>query len=87
MIKNGIHYAEVDGRSFSVINEKKEIIHLDNRKEDLPKERYIGREYCITDVNQILPLYGINLQRVDYYIIWKDSNFNSFIWKESLNKK
>ena len=86
--KNGIHYAEVDSRSFFVINENKKILvkYGKIKEEDCPKERYIGREYCVTDIDQILPLYGINLQRVDYCIIWRDSNFNSYIWKESLNK-
>jgi len=83
---NGIHFAEVDSRSCSVINENKTIIHKDFTKEKLPKERFIGREYCITDREQILPLYGLSLQRVDYCIIWRDSNFNSYIWKESLRK-
>ena len=88
IIKNGIHYAEVDSRSFFVINENKKILvkYGKIKEEDCPKERYIGREYCVTDIDQILPLYGINLQRVDYCIIWRDSNFNSYIWKESLNK-
>ena len=52
----------------------------------MPKTRLIAREYCITDRDQILPLYGINLQRVDYCIIWRDSNFESQIWKEPLKK-
>ena len=84
--KNGIHYAEVDSLSSSVINENKKIIYKDGRREDMPKERLIGREYCITDREQILPLYGLNLQRVEYCIIWRDSNFDSYIWKEPLRK-
>ena len=84
--KNGVHFAEVDSTSSAVINKNKKIMHLDGRTEDLPKERLIGREYCITDREQILPLYGLNLQRVDYCIIWRDSNFDSPIWKEPLRK-
>ena len=84
--KNGVHFAEVDSTSSAVINKNKKIMHLDGRTEGLPKERLIGREYCITDRDQILPLYGLNLQRVDYCIIWRDSNFDSPIWEESLRK-
>ena len=84
--KNGIHFAEVDTLSCSVINENNKILHQDGTIQDLSKTRLIAREYCITDRDQILPLYGINLQRVDYCIIWRDSNFESQIWKEPLKK-
>jgi len=84
--KNGIHYAEVDSFSCSVINQDKKIVHRDGNIEDLPDTRLICREYCVTDRDQIFPLYGINLQRVEYCIIWRDSNFDSFIWKEALKK-
>ena len=84
--KNGVHYAEVDSLSCSVINKNNKILHIDGTVQDLPKNRLIAREYCITDRDQILPLYGINLQRVDYCIIWRDSNFKNSEWKEPLEK-
>ena len=39
--------------------------------------RFIGNEFCITDKNQILPLYGITFRRIKYLVIWRDYNFNS----------
>ena len=84
--KNGVHYVEVDSLSSSVINENKIIIHKDGNRQELPPKRLIAREYCITDIDQIYPLYGLNLKRVEYCIIWRDSNFCSSIWKEPLRK-
>ena len=46
IIKNEIHYAEVDSRSYFVINQNKKIlVKYDKilKEEDCPKERYIGR--------------------------------------------
>ena len=83
---NGIHYVEVDSCSCHVIDQDKKIYHLDGSIEDLPKTRLIAKEYCVTNTDQIFPIYGINLQRVDYCIIWRDTNFDSYIWKDSLNK-
>ena len=37
---------------------------------------FIGNEYLLTDKDQILPLYGITLKRVEYLVIWRDINFN-----------
>ena len=69
-----------------MINENKKVLY-DNGYQKLPKERFVGREYCITYKEQILPLYGITFQRIDYCVIWRDSNFkNSFVWKEPLQK-
>ena len=84
--KNGIHFAEVDTRSCAVIDQNKVIVQLDGNRQDLPKTRLVGREYCITEREQIYPLYGISLQRVDYCIIWRDSNFESSQWKEPLKR-
>ena len=81
--KNSIHYIEVEGDSTYVINENK-IVQDINIK--LPEDRFVGREYCVTCDEQIYPLYGLNYQRVDYCIIWRDSNFNSPYWKDSLEK-
>ena len=84
--KNGIHFAEVDTLSCAVIDQNKVIVQIDGNRQDLPKTRLVGREYCITEREQIYPLYGISLQRVDYCIIWRDSNFESSQWKEPLKR-
>ena len=81
--KNSIHYIEVEGDSTYVINENKIVQDINI---ELPKDRFVGREYCVTCDEQIYPLYGLNYQRVDYCIIWRDSNFNSPYWKDSLEK-
>ena len=86
--KNGINYVEVDGGSGNVINENNEVYDEGEHKFiKISKDRFIGREYCITCKEQIYPLYGLNFQRVDYCVVWRDSNFeNSFLWKEPLRK-
>ena len=43
---------------------------------DINKKNYF-KEMVITDKNQILPLYGITLKRIEYLVIWRDYNFNS----------
>jgi len=83
--KNGIHYVEVDGKNGFAINENKEVLY-DNGFQKLPKDRFIGREYCITNREQILPLYGLTFQRVDFCVIWRDSNFINSSWEDPLNK-
>jgi hypothetical protein len=37
----------------------------------------IGKEYLITDNNQILPLFAVTVKRIEYLVIWRDYNFNS----------
>ena len=37
---------------------------------------FIGNEFCITEKNQILPLYGVTFRRIKYLVIWRDYNFN-----------
>jgi len=39
--------------------------------------KFYGREYVITNKNQILPLYVVSVKRVEYLVIWRDYNFNS----------
>lgn len=43
--KNGIHFAEVDTLSCSVISENNKIIHQDGTIQDLPKTSLIAKEY------------------------------------------
>ena len=84
-MKNGIHYIEVDAKNGNVINEKKEVL-TDKGYKKISKEAFIGREYCITDNKQILPLYGITFKRIDFCVIWRDTNFKDSFWAKSLEK-
>ena len=46
-------------------------------KEDLENyDKFIQNEYLIGDESQMMPLYAINLRRVEYLIIWRDNNFD-----------
>ena len=85
VMKNGIHYIEVDAKNGNVINEKKEVL-TDKGYKKISKEAFIGREYCITDNKQILPLYGITFKRIDFCVIWRDTNFKDSFWAKSLEK-
>jgi hypothetical protein len=38
--------------------------------------KFYGREYVISKLDQILPLYVVSLKRVEYLVIWRDYNFN-----------
>ena len=48
---------------------------MTNNEIKINKENYF-KEILITDKNQILPLYGITLKRIEYLVIWRDYNFN-----------
>ena len=63
--KNGIRYAYVDAGSYLMSKEKLE-----------KYDGFIGNEFLISDKNQILPLYGVTMKRVEYLVIWRDYNFN-----------
>ena len=46
-------------------------------KEELENyDKFIQNEYLISDASQMMPLYAINLRRVEYLIIWRDNNFD-----------
>ena len=74
--------------------------HTFKSEEDIDAERkkgrFIGNEYVITEMEQILPLYGLTLKRNEYLVIWRDPCFDKknewdkfleerkmFIYKES----
>ena len=40
------------------------------------KGKLIGTEYVITEMKQILPLYGLTLKRNEYLVIWRDPSFD-----------
>ena len=38
---------------------------------------FYAKEFVITDLNQILPLYVVTVKRMEYLVIWRDYNFNN----------
>ena len=88
--KNGINFIEVEtihGHTFK----SEEGIDIARKN-----GRFIGNEYVITEMEQILPLYGLTLKRNEYLVIWRDPCFakknewdnfleqrKMFIYKES----
>ena len=65
---NGVHFARVEPNQGQVRN--KEDIISDKRK-----GKFIGTEYVITEKDQILPLYGLTFKRNEYFVLWRDPNF------------
>ena len=67
--KYGVHYVRVEAKTGSVKGQIK--IETDKKK-----GVFIGTEYVITEMDQILPLYGLTLKRNEYIVIWRDPGFN-----------
>ena len=68
--KNGINFIEVDTMYGHTFNSE-EGIDVERKK-----GRFIGNEYVITEMEQILPLYGLTLKRNEYLVIWRDPCFD-----------
>ena len=68
VVKNGVHFIRVEPEQGQV--KEKEEINTDRKK-----GKFIGTEYVITEMDQILPLYGLTLKRNEYFVIWRDPNF------------
>ena len=66
--ENGVHYVRVEASNGSVKNEEK--IEADRKL-----GKFMGIEYVITEMNQMLPLYGLTLKRNEYFVIWRDPVF------------
>ena len=67
--KNGIYITKVEPEDNNIKKNK--------QKETKEKKgKFIGTEYILNNMNQILPLFGLTLKRNEYLIIWKDSNLN-----------
>ena len=66
--KYGVHYARVEPNQGQVRNQ-------DDIIKDKKAGRFIGTEYAITYMDQILPLYGLTFKRNEYFVIWRDPNF------------
>ena len=69
--KGGVHFARVEPNQ-GRIRKKEEII------EDKKSGKFVGTEYVITEMEQILPLYGLTFKRNEYFVIWRDNHFKSF---------
>ena len=67
--KNGIHFIKVNSCTGGQVIEKDKI------KEAEQKGTFIGTEYVITEQIQFFPLYGLTLKRNEYFVIWRDPNF------------
>ena len=65
---NGVNFARVEPNQGQVRN-KEDIIN------DKKKGKFIGTEYVITEMDQILPLYGLTFKRNEYFVLWRDPNF------------
>ena len=67
--KNGIHFARVEP-------EKGHVLKSEDKINKFKKDgKFIGNEYVITEKEQMLPLYGLTLKRNEYFVIWRDPNF------------
>ena len=66
--KNGIHFIRVEPENGRVISKQDIII-------EEKKGKFIGREYVITEMDQIFPLFGVTLKRNEYFVIWRDPHF------------
>ena len=67
--KNGIHFVRVEPENGQVKNKKE--IEIEEKKGN-----FIGTEYVITEMDQILALYGLTLKRSEYFVIWRDPGFS-----------
>ena len=66
--KNGLHFARVEPNKGQV-RKREEIIN------DTKKGAFLGTEYVITEMDQILPLYGLTFKRNEYIVVWRDNHF------------
>ena len=64
--KNGIRCVYVKASAVDPLNES----------EILNYNKFNGKEFIITNKDQILPLYFVTIKRVEYLVIWRDYNFN-----------
>ena len=66
--KDGVHFVRVAPEGGQVKN-------INEINTDREKGLFLGTEYVITEMEQILPLYGLTLKRNEYFVIWRDPNF------------
>ena len=56
---------------------KGQVRNLKEINNDKKTGKFIGKEYVITENDQILPLYGLTFKRNEYLVIWRDPNFSN----------
>jgi hypothetical protein len=66
--KNGILCSQIDMKEMRILNEE-EI------KQYEISGVISGNDYLITEMAQILPLYGLTLRRNEFLVVWRDSNY------------
>jgi len=66
--KNAVNFVRVQA-SGGQVRTREEIIN------DKKKGKFIGTEYVITEMDQILPLYGLTFKRNEYIVVWRDPHF------------
>ena len=66
--KNGLHYAKVKSDSGQIINE--------NDLKEKIRNNLIGKEYVITEKEQVLPLFNLDFKINESLIIWRDPTIN-----------
>ena len=64
----GVHYVRVEAYDGHVKGKNK-------IEEDKKKGVFMGTEYVITEMDQMLPLYGLTLKRNEYFVVWRDPGF------------
>ena len=45
-------------------------------KSEDKKGKFIGNIFVLTEIDQMLPLYGLTFKRNEYIVIWRDPNFS-----------
>ena len=64
---NGIHYVKVDIQG--------DAIDYNTKIQNLRKGELFANEYAITELYQIFPIYSLTLIRNEYFVLWRDPNF------------
>ena len=68
VVKNGLHFARVKSNSGQIINE--------NDLKEKNRNNLIGKEYVITEKEQVLPLFNLDFKINESLIIWRDPTIN-----------
>ena len=64
VIKDGIRHCHLNARLEPI------------KSTELSSDQLYFNEYLISNLYQILPLYGLIMKRVEFLVIWRDYNFN-----------
>ena len=67
--KDGVHFVRVEPTHGHVLKSENDVENA------IKAGKFVGTEYVITEMKQILPLYGLTLKRNEYFVIWRDQNF------------